>query len=287
MSGFLIRLLLPALALALSASAPRAADVASRELGDPVPGAINVTYLDLARQVLPDLGPRGSSYGGSKVIAMRHIGGADLGAAPPEQFNVYRVAAVTLRADGRDRLALMIDLGETADAVENFVLLALFEAGGPPILLDAAQVGFDRSTYFRDPAAVALNADSDLLLTMSGHFNPHQSYLTSAMILVRDGRLRLVDTVFTFDDRLCAYERTQVPDFSTGPALGRDRGYADIAVVVTETVAHTGGDCGEQALPPPGTRTIRAIYGWDDAQGVFVPDTDALDVLARDNEARF
>ena len=285
MSAFLIRLLLPVLVLALSATAARAADVAHHELADPVPGAESITYLDMARLVLPDLELRDGAYRGGEVVAMRHVDGTDFAAVPQGEFTVRGVAALPVRADGRDRMVLLLDLGDSVYSAEGFVVLALYEPGVPPVLLDAVQIGFDRSTHFRDPASIALNAGSDLVLTASTHFNSGQGYATSAMILVREGRFELVDTVSTFDDRGCGFERRQMPDFSIVSANGRT--YGDIAVAVVETTSHTGEDCGGRDLPPAGTRTIAVTYRWDDARSRFVPDSDALEVLARENASRF
>lgn len=269
----------------LPAAVARAAEVASPELADPVPGTASLKYLDLARHVLPDLELHNGAYRGSEVIEMRHVGGADYAVVPQEEFTVGGVDALPVRADGRDRLALILDLGDSLHAAEGFVVLALYEPRNPPVLLDAVQIGFDRRTHFRDPAAVALGPDRDLLLTVSTHSNSSQGYATSAMILVRDGRFELVDTILTLDDRGCGFERVQMPEFSAD--AGSSPAYADIAVTVTETTVHTGEDCGGQKLPPEGTRTIRATYRWDDAEVRFMPDSDALEVLARETEARF
>ena len=48
-----------------------------------------------------------------------------------------------------------------------------------PRLLDAANVGYDRSTYFRDPAALAVAEGTDAVVTMSTHFNSSQGYVTT------------------------------------------------------------------------------------------------------------
>lgn len=37
----------------------------------------------------------------------------------------------------------------------------------------------------------------------------------------------------------------------------------------------------------PGSRTIPVTYRWDAAEQRYGPDTDAFEVLARENEARF
>jgi hypothetical protein len=270
----------------VTSPAAHAGDVGFPELGEAVPGAEGVTYLDLARLVLPDLEPGDIAHRGREVIDMRHLGGADMGALPPDEFLIHDIAALPLKADGRDRLLLLFYLGEGDDyVVEGFDALALYELEGPPKLLDAAQIGFDRFTSFRDPASIPLASGSDLVLTVSTHFNSSQGYMASAMILVRSDTLELVDTIFTFDDRGCGFERVQIPEFKAGARDGRP--YADVAVRVTETTRRTGDVCEGQELPEEGSRRIDAIYRWDEAESRFVPDSDALEILARENEARF
>lgn len=269
-----------ALPLAMPASA---GEVSFPQLADTVPGAGGATYIDLARHVLPDLALEGTVYRGRTVIDMRHLGGADMGTPPPEAFPVFNLVVTPVRAEGRDRLAMLLDLG--SEEAEGFAALALLDPSGKPQLLDAAQVAFDRTTYFRDPAVIPLGPGDDLLLTMSTHFNSQQGYVTTAMSLVRDGRLQLVDTVFTFDERLCGFERLQHPAFRVGER--GDRRYADIVVTVSEETKPTGEDCGSAELPAAGMRTFEATYRWDAGRMRFVADSDALEVLARENEARF
>lgn len=277
-------LLAACLALPLATPAP-AGEVTFPQLADAVPGAGGATYLELARHVLPDLALEGETYEGRAVIDLRHLGGADMAGPPPEGFSVFDVPVTPVRAGGRDRLLMLLDLGQAGDLPEGFAALALLDPAGKPQLLDAAQVAFDRSTYFRDPAAVPLGPDDDLLLTMSTHFNSQQGYVTTAMTLVRDGRLQLVDTVFTFDERVCGFERIQLPAFRAGER--GDRPYADIVVTVTEETKRTEEDCGAAELPDAGVRAVEVTYRWDAAQMRFLPDSDALEVLARETEDRF
>lgn len=260
-----------------------AGEVTFPQLADAVPGAGGATYLDLARQVLPDLALEGDNYRGRTVIDMRHLGGADMGVPPLESFPIFDVPVTPIRAEGRNRLAILLDLG--SEEAEGFAALALFDPAGKPQLLDAAQVAFDRSTYFRDPAAIPLGSDDDLLLTMSTHFNSQQGYVTTVMSFVRDGRLQLVDTVFTFDERICGFERIQFPAFRAGER--GDRPYADIVVTVTEETKRTEEGCGAAELPDAGVRAVEVTYRWDAAQMRFLPDSDALEVLASEARARF
>lgn len=275
------------LALFLIVLAPalaRAGEALFPDLEDTVAGSEGVTYVDLSRLVLPGLEPDGTGYRGSEIIGTRHLGGKDMGASPPDEFVIYDVAALPIRAGGRDRLLLLFDLGLEATA-EGFAILALFDTGTSPSLLDAAQVGFDRHTYFRAPASLPLDGGNDLVLTMSTHFNSSQAYVFSAMIGIREERLELIDTVFTFDDRACGFERRQKPEFTAAP--GAAGAHADIAVRVVETTSHSGDACDDAKLPPEGSRAVETVYQWDAARSQYRPASDALERLARENEARF
>lgn len=277
------RKLILAAGLALPHAMPAlAGEVISPSIVQAVPGS-GATYFELLRQVLPDLAPKGESYRAHAVIDMRHLGGPDYGTAPRAEPSIDRIDVLPVRAEGRDRLAVLIDLG--SDEPEGFAVLALFDPSSSPELMDAAQVGFDRATGFATPANVPLGPGDDLLLTTSTHFNVHQAYAITAMSFVREGRLELVDTVLTLGDRACGFERTQFPEFRAGER--GDRPYADIIVTVTEETKLTGEDCGSVELPAAATRTVEATYRWDAGRMRFLPDSDALEVLARETEARF
>ena len=154
------------------------------------------------------------------MIDVRHIGGPDDESAPPETINLPGIAALPIRADGRDRLLLLLDFGDAADSVNGFAVLALYDLSSAERLLDAANVAYDRGTWFRQGASLAISPDTDAVVTMSAHFNSNQAYDTTALILPRDDRLELIDTIFTFNEQVCEYRREQVPSFRTVDAAG-------------------------------------------------------------------
>ena len=283
-----MRIFLPILfsvALASSTCAAPAEEASFADLAEAVADADGVTYFDLARMVLPDLEAVGGGWSGSQIIEARHIAGAHMGASPADRFAVHGVSMLPVRAEGRDRLLMLLDLGQYADGAEGLALLALYEPGRAPALLDAAQVGFDRHSGFRTSAGPALSAEDDLVLTASTHSNSNQAYVTSAMILVRAGRLQLVDTVFTFNDRGCGYERVQTPTFSAD--ANADRAFADIVVRVDELTRLTDETCEGTELPEEAERRIEVTYRWNEGEQRFLPDSDAFEQLARENETRF
>jgi hypothetical protein len=101
--------LLAAAALALFA-APEgvwAQEVATVELGAPVTDRPGVSYLDLARMIVPDLAATGSGYSGHQMIELRHIGGPDEAADRPDTVEISGVTTLAVHSGGHDRLLLL------------------------------------------------------------------------------------------------------------------------------------------------------------------------------------
>jgi hypothetical protein len=255
------------------------------DLGEAVPGADGITYLDLVRQVVPDIAATENGYEGRRLIEIRGIDGSDTENTPPETVSLFAAAVLPIQSDGKDRLLMLLDLGQAEDSTAGYAVLALYGLAGTPTLLDAAQIGYDRNTYFLDPGFLSLGEGKNLVLTMSTHSNSNQAYVTTLLTLLRNDRLQFVDTVFTFNDNDCSYDRQQVPAFRAGD---RDaRAYPDIVATVTETTRPSGADCGEETPPPEGTRTITVTYRWDEEASRFVPDSDAFGKLAAEDAERF
>lgn len=244
-------------------------------LADHVAGREDVTFADLVRLVVP-------GTQGNETIDIRGIDSEVVEDLEPLSNAVPRVTAVPVRSGGLDRMALLLDFG-SGQAVVGLAILALFDVTGEPRLLDAANVATGNFTSFFYPARIRLGMDDDLLATVSSHFNSGQSYMTTNLILVRNDRLEQVDAIFTFDERLCAYERTQQLDIRQGAGDP----VSDVVAVVTELTSATEEKCGDTAIPQPGTRTITVTYHWDPDQRRYIPDSDAFDVLVRANQERF
>lgn len=278
--------LLLALTVALSALGRAfAQEVTSIDPADPVPGARDSTYLDLVRQFVPDIAATDNIYEGHQVIGMRHVNGDEMSGEAPETVAIHAISALPVQSDGKDRLLLLVDLGQSEDSVESFTVLALFSLADGPTLLDAANVGYDRFTGFGEPPELSLGEGKNVVITQSSHFNSNQNYEATPLILVRNDHLQFIDTVFTFDDRSCSYTRDQVAKFGAGDRDART--YPDIVATVTETTSPSGEDCGDEQPPKAGARSFRVTYRWDEAASKFVADSDAFERLAKENEERF
>lgn len=284
MISTLCRFMFACLLLQCLCAAALAQAVSFPELTSAIPGHQDVTYFDLAKMIVPDLKPGDDGfYTGGAPIEMRDILGGNDGGSPPETVNLPNAAVLAIKAGGKDRLAMLLDLGQSQDSAEGFAVLALYDLTGKPKLLDSVNVGTDQSTYFRDPGKLPISVGDDALITMSTHFNSNQGYVGTILILVRNDRFEAIDQINTFDENVCAYKRTQDLSFQTH---GGDRPYAAIEVTVTDATKPSGESCEEPAAKAA-SHDISVTYRWDDAKSRYVRNSDAFEKLSAENEKRF
>ncbi|TRC75089.1 hypothetical protein FJV83_13815 [Mesorhizobium sp. WSM4307] len=278
------RLILAVMLLPFLWSAAGAQAVSFPDLGSSLPGRSDVTYLDLARMVIPSLAADGDGfYKGGLPIEMRHIEGPDSGGSPPETSSFSNAAVLAVKAGGKGRLAMLFDLGDSPDSAEGYAVLALYDVTAKPKLLDAANVAVDRSTYFREPNKLSIGAGDDMLITMSTHFNSSQGYVITPLIMVRDDKFELIDMIYTFDERLCAYSRKQDVAFQT---IADGQPYAAVKATVTDSTVPSDESC-DDAPPEASSHGISVTYHWDKKTSRYVKDSDAFEKLAAENEKRF
>ena len=161
---FPLRVILLVLAIVWSPAA--VAEPASfPDLADALPGSESRTYGDLVRLVVHAIDNGDAEIADSGVIDVRHISGEDMAGVVPVSVEPLRIAAIPVRSGGKDRIALLINLGASEHEVSDFVILALFDIAGDPRLLDAAHVGFNRFTSFLEPSLPSVGVADDLLMT--------------------------------------------------------------------------------------------------------------------------
>ena len=284
MKATLLRLALALVLLPWLWASASAENVSFPDLGSAIPGHKDVTYLDLARMVIPDLALNADGfYHGTLPIEMRHIAGPDSGGSPPGTSSLPNAAVLAIRAGGKDRLTMLFDLGDSPDSAEGYAVLALYDLTGKPALLDAVNVAVDRSTYFREPNKLSVGAGDDVLITMSTHFNSSQGYVITPLIMVRNDKFELIDVIYTFDERLCAYSRKQDMAFK---ALADGQSHRAIKVTVTDATIPSGESC-DDAPPEASSKDISVTYHWNKKASRYVAGSDALKRLSAENEKRF
>jgi hypothetical protein len=272
--------------LLLNVAAPHAADVENSMPNDLVIRGTPARFVDLARHFVPDLMGGEDGYTGSTIIDIRHLGGPDFANGDARTFAFYDVAHIMTKVDGKDRLLVLFDFSQASSAAQGVAVLALYDvAGTRPELLDAADIGFDASTSFFDQALLSVSDGTNVVLTLSSHFNSNQSYATQSMTMVRNDRLELIDSISLLGERNCGTDRQQTIAYAANPADGKP--YAPIRVTVTDTTSAIEEECADLEQTKLGTRVTKASYLWNKEQNRYLPDTDALARLEKENESRY
>jgi hypothetical protein len=253
--------------------------------GDPVAGHSGLTYFDLMRMVVTDLTPAsaGDDAEAHRIVNYRHIEGKNSKTVPAGAVAIKYLEPLEIHTGGMSRLVLMADLGPSDEAVAEFVLLALFDIGGTPKLLDVVEVGTDRLTGFADKPLLALGRGSDLIRIDSDHFNSDEDFVNTELIVVRGDRFQLVDAVYTYNVKSCTYQLTEWPEVRT--VSDRGRRYRAIVLTVPEKVElqRDFADCGDEKAPRPFVRTFHATYRWNARRRAFVAVSGNLAKLAKEN----
>ena len=277
-----------AVALTVATAGAAVADTMLPETHDAVPGHPGVTYMDLLRQVIPDLADNAAdkqTEGHFGEHPPRHVAGKKFAAEPPDPLVASYLEDDRNKAGGRGRIVLLFDLGQDQESVQDQALMALYDDGPKPRLLDAVDVGVDKDTGFDDPKQLPLGPGDDALITESAHSNSDQAYVSHLLIYVRHDRIHLIDDVFAFSDQGCGWRRDETPIFTAPPDPGR--AYRRIDVVIHEVLKRTDEDCGDNKIPKAYARTWRGAWRWDAARGEFKSTGGDLDRLDTLNEARF
>lgn len=271
--------------LLFNVAALQAADVENSMPNDLVIRGAPARYVDLARHFVPDLMGDENGYAGNEIIDVRHLGGPDFANGDAKAFAFYDVAHIMTKVDGKDRLLVLFDFSQASSAAQGVAVLALYDvSGNRPELLDAADVGFDASTSFFDQALLPVSESTNVVLTLSSHFNSNQSYATQSMIMVRDDTLSLIDGITLLGERNCGSDRQQTIAYAANPAEGKP--YAPIQIVVTDTTSAIEEECADLKQTKLGSRMIKARYVWNSNQNRYLPDSDALALLEKENESR-
>lgn len=275
------------LILLLAAALPgRAADIDSSPVVQMVTPGKSTRYLDLARQFVPDLDGIDNTFTGKKFKPVRHIGGPDFANDDVGTFGLFDVSHLTMKAEGRDRLLVLFDFSQAASTAQGVAILALYDLSTEkPTLLDAADIGFDASTYFFDRALLPVSDTTEVILTLSSHFNSSQNYATQSMILVRNDTFELIDSTSLLGERNCGIDRQQVIGYAANPADGKP--YAPIKVTVTDTTSAIEEVCADLQSTQLGTKQIKTTYVWNVDKQRYLPDSDAMEQLEKENASRY
>ena len=237
-------------------------------IGDAVPGHPGVTYEALVKQVLPDLKPGAEGRWTTEGVTLRRTEGD---AEPSGPGELSTVSVFEYRAGGKDLMLMVI--GDFSGQGWHHIA-AVFDpaANGAPKLIDAVNVGIDRLTLTRP--FLFLSADDTALVFDSSYAMMDKVNSATQVVMLHEGRLKLVLLERTNQIMGCEVTVEQVPELSVVPDPGA--AYAAIRYAVTQTVTHLDEDCaGMQPIDArPGTEVFTDVFRWDAVQAIYVAATN-------------
>jgi len=256
----------------------------SVELTSPVQNGSKTTYIDLLRELLPDIQPDATAH---RTIPLRSL------SEPRKResvtgdikldFKPYR-----FRSEGRRLLMLWVSLSaEEANAGTPYegeaVVLAVFRLEPDAKMLDALEVKTDRFTgFWKDRALFALDSRNDAFIVYSTHWNAGESYLSLDMLFVDAGRLKEIASLFLYETQGCGANFTETPTFRALSDAGNK--YPKVLVNVK---LRKGPDEETCERPSRGyTRYFQGFYRWSSAKGRYVSNSRQLDSFDKFNERR-
>ena len=196
------------------------------------------------------------------------------------------VAALGINVDdgGKPRLLMLLSLGSAVDSPEGLAVAALFDGNEPYALMDAANVALDRFTGFAEPGHLVSATGQDVFVVYSEHFNSNQTYGFHTLMTADGGRLAAIDTISTFDERLCAGETKQTARFAFGEGpVGAE---PILATVEVESIP-SDSDCGDAPALEAARRTVSVTYRPNEGTGTYTAGSDAFERLGQENEQRY
>ena len=242
--------------------------LSAENLGQVVAPGSPTTYFDLLKLVFPDLKkPEGKAFEAvaGETAPVRHIDGeyAEQQLAGALKFTVF--SSLAIKAHNRPMLLVHVDVtgetpGETSPQIEEYSLLALFQTGKSPKLLDLMDIKADRfNGFYESRPLLDLTPATQACLIHHYHFNSNQGYNIIRLLLVRNQRLQEILSVAPFG------VRSYCLNFASGTSFrvisDRPRRYPKVVATVLLKRDQDPPDCEH---PSRGfTRTYSGVWRWD------------------------
>ncbi len=265
------------------ALAPRI--VSTENLEQPVAPGSPTTYLDLLKLVFPDFQKpevKAIEAVAGETAPVRHIEGYYAEQSLTGTLKFLVVSTLPIKAQNRQLLLLHVDVnGETREGgvdVEEYSLLALFQTGEPPKLLDLVDLRVDRfNGFWTDEPLLNLTPATQACLIYHHHFNSNQSYNIIRLLFVRNQRLEEILSVAPFSETSQCLTFTSKAAFRTVSDQARE--YPRVVAAVTLKREPDPPEC--KPRHPGFTRTFRGIWQWDPAKQMYHQVSGNLDKLSK------
>ena len=275
------------IAAAVLAAAPPAAAEIVRDFTQPVRDIPSKTWLDLLRQIFPDIAEATDRDAAATATdltdALHSLGGADDSwISCGDRIGVADLAFYPLRLAGQDRLIVAPSIAD-----ECVALLALFDDNGK--LIDAINIKGDQhaglSADFVRPLGPAgpVGPPGALVTTTNWHDNSDQSYDATTLLLVKPDGFSVIGEVLAFGDHDCRSQFTEEVKIETASGTGP---MLRIDAEVKRRTQRFAADC-ETKRGPERVTTFNGYWRWNAKKGAYEPHTRELDLLDKWNEKSF
>ncbi len=248
------------------AVAPRIVD--AEHLDQTVAPGSPTTYFDLLKLVFPDLKkPEGKSFEAlaGETVPVRHID-REYEEQPLSGTLKFLVASsLTIKSDNQPLLLVHVDVThETTEdggpRVKEYSLLALFQTGKSPKLLDLMDIKADRFNGFWEAQPLLNLTDAtQACLIYHHHFNSNQSYNIIRLLFVRNQRLQEILNVAPFS--VTSYCLTFKSQAAFRIVADQPRTYPQVVATITLTRKKDPPDCKPRSSGF--IRTYKGVWQWD------------------------
>jgi len=272
------------------AAPPKLVDVSNLET--PVVQGSPTTYFDLLKLVFPDLyqiTKEAPDAVATKTALIRHING-DYDETSLEgniKFILFTVSAI--QSQNRPLLLLLIDTTVETKIdgnlnVNTYSLLALFQNGSPPKLLDLLDIKADHlNGFWTEKPIIKLNPGNEAVLVYNNHFNTNQNYTIVRMLFVEKNRLEQICDIFSFDYKTQCETFRSKPVFWTVPDAGHD--YPKVVAAVNLKMEPNPKDCKPRITGY--AKSFRAEFQWDNVKKQYREISGNLEKLVQFYEKYF
>jgi hypothetical protein len=281
-------------ALALTwAGAPgaRADDDRLLDPGDAVAGHPGMDYLALLKLALPTLALSPDDHrieAGAPSPGPRNLAGDAYQGDPPDLLVMGAIEDRRIRVGGKPRIVLLADFGRDKDRDQDYALLILMTDEATPRVLDMADVGVNKDTFFANqdsfvaPSSVLpLSPGDTALVTHSERDDEDLTVDDFELIATMGDHFDLINRVRLASEHVCGWDGSQTVKYATRRDAARR--FRRLDLTVRSVFTHPPGECGPGRTPPAGAHTYRASFRWDAAHGRFEGRTDELKRLESTN----
>jgi hypothetical protein len=260
---------------AQSAQSPDGKTLEAEDLTSPVRSGSKTTYLDLLRQLFPDLQEDGAAH---RTIALGSL-------MEPHNKQVitadiaFNFTPYWINSEGRRLLLLWVvltdeDANQATPYQGGAVVLAVFRLEPSVKLLDAMRVEADRFTDpWGEPPILRLSARSDAFILCNSHWNAGESFYDVVVLFVDAGRFKVIASAFTYNFTACDATYSETPSFRVVADPGNK--YPKLLVKVRLKKKAEKISCEPRGRSY--TRTYQGFYRWNRAKGEYESHSRQLD----------